>query len=58
MSISNLLIFGLRFVMVVALWSAIWQFTTPKTQLMKVLRAAMIVIGLAGILAAVRLTGG
>jgi hypothetical protein len=35
----------------------VWKFVEPKTQLMRVLRAALLVLGLLAILAVIRITG-
>lgn len=59
----NLLMFGeivsfaLRILLVAAFWAFVWQFVEPRTQLMRILRAALLVIGLLAILTVMRITG-
>ena len=53
----SLVIFVLRVSLIVALWVSIWKFIDPKTQLMRVLRAALLVLGLLVILAVLKITG-
>jgi len=48
----------LRMGLIVAFWAIIWRSMEPRTQLMRVLRAAVLVLGLLGILAVVRIAGG
>jgi len=56
--IISVLIFVLRILLVAAFWMFVWRFIEPKTQLMRIIRAAVLVFGLLGILAVLRLTGG
>jgi hypothetical protein len=53
----SVLFFVLRISLVAALWASVWKFIEPKTQLMRVVRAALLVLGLLVILAALKLTG-
>lgn len=48
----------LRMSLVAALWVFIWRLVEPRTQLMRILRAALLLLGLLGILAAIRITKG
>jgi membrane-bound ClpP family serine protease len=43
--------------LVVAIWAFVWRFVEPKTQLMRILRAALLVLGLLAVLAVIRITG-
>jgi hypothetical protein len=49
--------FVLRISLIVVLWASVWRFVQPKTQLMRILRAALLMLVLLGVLALVRLTG-
>lgn len=55
--IRSLVFFVLRISLIVALWAFVWKFIEPKTQLMRVLRAALLVLGLLAILAMLKVTG-
>jgi len=55
--LRNLIFFVLRISLIVTLWASIWKFIEPKTQLLRVLRAALLVLGLLVILAMLRVTG-
>ena len=50
--------FVLRLALIVMVWVCIWKFMEPKTQLMRVLRAALLVLGLLGVLAVMRIING
>jgi len=52
----NFISFILRIWLIVALWALIWRFVEPRTQLMRILRAALLLLGLLVILALVRIT--
>ena len=49
--------FILRISLIVAVWAFVWRFLEPRTQLMRILRAAVLLLGLLGILFVLRLTG-
>ena len=53
----DIVFFILRISLIVALWAFVWKFIEPKTQLMRVLRAALLVLGLLAILAMLKITG-
>ena len=53
----DIVLFVLRISLIVALWAFVWKFIEPKTQLMRVLRAALLVLGLLAILAMLKITG-
>ena len=48
----------LKISLIVTLWTFVWHYVEPRTQAMRILRAALLVLGLLGILAVVRITGG
>jgi len=52
-----LLSFILRLLLVAVIWVFVWKFVPPKTQFMRLLRAALLVLCLLGILAVLRITG-
>jgi membrane-bound ClpP family serine protease len=54
----NLAYFVLRLALIVTIWAFIWRFVKPRTQLMRILRAALLVLGLLGALAVMRITCG
>lgn len=53
----SLVFFVLRISLIAALWASVWKFIEPKTQLMRILRAALLVLGLLVILAVLKITG-
>lgn len=53
----SIIFFILRISLIVALWAFVWKFIEPKTQLMRVLRAALLVLGLLVVLAMLKITG-
>jgi len=55
--LGNIISFILRISLIAAFWVFIWQFVEPRTRLLRILRAAMLVVGLLFMLALLRLTG-
>lgn len=55
--LRSVLFFALRFSLVVAIWAFLWQHLEPRTQLTRILRAALLVLCLLGVMAVVKLTG-
>jgi hypothetical protein len=53
----DLVFFILRLSLIAALWAFVWKFIEPKTQLMRILRAALLVLGLLVILVMLKLIG-
>jgi hypothetical protein len=53
----SLIPFVLRISFVVALWAFVWKLLEPRTQLMRILRAAVLVLGLLGVLFLLRIMG-
>ena len=49
--------FILRVALVIMIWVFIWRFMEPKTQAMRILRAALLVLALLGALAVMRMSG-
>ncbi len=47
----------LRVFLIALVWGFIWRYVRPKSQLMRVFRAALLVICLLGVLVFVRITG-
>ena len=54
---KDIVFFILRISLIAALWAFVWKFIEPKTQLMRVLRAALLVLGLLVILTILKITG-
>jgi hypothetical protein len=54
---GRIALFVLRISLVATLWTFIWRFVEPRTQHMRILRAALLVLGLLVILAVLRLAG-
>ena len=54
---GDIVYFVLRISLIVALWAFVWRFLEPRTQLMRILRAAVLLLGLLGILVVLRMTG-
>jgi len=54
---GDIISFVLRITLVVILCSCVWRFVKPRTQLMRVFRAAILVLTLLGILVVLRITG-
>lgn len=48
----------LRISLIAALWAFVWKLLEPRTQLMRILRAAVLLLGLLGILVILRIAGG
>ena len=53
----NIVSFFLRLLAVVCVWLLVWRLIEPQTQVRRVLRAGLLVLGLLGILAALKATG-
>ena len=53
----NTLSFIVRLWIIIAFWVFVWKVVEPKTQLMRVLRAALLVVGFLGILGLLKITG-
>jgi hypothetical protein len=55
--LGDILLFVLRLAFIVVFWSAIWGLIKPRSQLLRIARALLLVVGLLGILAVLRMTG-
>ncbi len=53
----DIVLFVLRLSLIAMFWAFVWRFVEPKTQFMRVIRAALLVLGLLAILAMLRITG-
>lgn len=49
--------FILRISLIAALWAFVWKLLEPRTQFMRILRAAVLLLGLLGVLVVLRMTG-
>jgi hypothetical protein len=56
--ILDLFLFALRLSLTVAVVSFVWTLVKPRTQSMRIIRAALLVLCLLGVLVAVRAAGG
>lgn len=54
---GGLLFLVLRIGLIAALWAFIWRLVEPRTQLRRILRATLLLLGLLGILVLLRITG-
>jgi hypothetical protein len=52
------LYFVLRVSLVVLIWAFVWRFVEPRTQPLRILRAALLVLCLLAVLAVIRISGG
>ena len=53
----SIVFFALRLSLIATTFALVWRFVEPKTQLMRILRAALLVLGLLAVLTVVRVTG-
>lgn len=53
----SIVFFALRLSLITTTCAFVWRFVEPKTPLMRIVRAALLVLGLLVVLAVVRLTG-
>jgi len=54
---GDIISFILRILLIVSIWLFVWRFVKPKTKLMRVLRAALLVLVLFAVLTVLKLTG-
>ena len=54
---TDFISFILRILLIVALWVFVWKILEPRTQLMRILRAVVLLLGLLGVLVVLRMTG-
>jgi len=54
---TDFISFILRISLIAALWAFVWKLLEPRTQLMRILRAAVLLLGLLGVLVVLRMTG-
>lgn len=52
---TSFISFILRISLIVAVWAFVWRLLEPRTQLMRILRATVLLLGLLGILVVLRL---
>ncbi len=50
----EIIVFVLRIVLVTALWAFVWRLIKPETQLLRILRAALLLLGFLGVLVVFR----
>ena len=49
--------FVLRISLIALVWVFVWRFVEPRTQLLRILRAALLILSLLAVLAIIRITG-
>jgi hypothetical protein len=54
---GGILLFFSRLLLVTAIFVFVWRFVEPRTQLMRILRAALLLLALLGTLAVLRIFG-
>ncbi len=54
---KDLLSLILRISLIVAVWAFVWRLLEPRTQLMRIFRAVVLLLGLLGVLFVLRMTG-
>lgn len=54
---GSIITFVLRLALIVAVWVFFWQLVQPRTQLMRIFRAALVLTALLVILALMKITG-
>ena len=55
--VGSVIIFVLRICLIATIWAAVWRYVEPKTGVMRVLRAALLVVALLLTLAAMKTLG-
>jgi len=55
--VGSLIYFVLRACLIIVVWAFVWRLIEPKTKLARVLRAAILVVGLLVILVVIRTFG-
>lgn len=55
--LRSFIFFALRLSLVATILVFVWRYVKPKTQLMRIARAALLVLGLLAVLAVVKVTG-
>jgi len=55
--IGDIISFVLRISLIAVLWLFVWRFVKPRTQLMRVFRAALLVLVLLAVWAVIRVAG-
>ena len=56
--VTSALYFVLRISLIALICAFVWRFVEPRTQLLRILRAAMLVLSLLAVLAVIRISGG
>ena len=55
--VGSIILFGLRICLIATIWAAVWLYIEPKTKMMRIIRAALLVVALLLTLAAVKTLG-
>lgn len=56
--VGGVIHFVLRVLLIALIFFFVWRFVEPRTQLLRILRATLLVLGLLAALAFIRITGG
>jgi hypothetical protein len=55
--VGSFILFVLRMCLIATIWAAVWLYVEPKTRVMRVIRAALLVVALLLTLAAMKTFG-
>jgi len=55
--VGSFILFVLRVCLIAVIWAAVWLYVEPKTKVMRVIRAALLVVALLLTLAAMKTLG-
>jgi hypothetical protein len=55
--VGSAIIFVLRMCLIATIWAAVWLYVEPRTKVMRVIRAALLVVALLLTLAAMKTVG-
>jgi len=55
--VEGVVSFVLRVSLIAVFWAFIWRFVEPRTQLMRILRAALLLLGLLCLLSVLKIAG-
>ena len=55
--LATIISFTLRIAVITVFWAFVWNIIKPKTQLMRIFRAVLLLVGFLGILALLRIAG-
>lgn len=53
--LTDFILFILRLLLIIALWIFVWKIVEPRTQFLRILRVALLLVSFLGILTALRI---